>query len=76
MVTFTSCKYLLVSHATPGQDGHHHVNCQNKEYWIDCFKKNNFVELTEETKTFVDTNKKIKSPWCRGNLIFLKNENI
>lgn len=76
MVTFTSCKYLLVSHAIPGQDGHHHVNCQNKEYWIDCFKKNNFVEITEETKTFVETNKKLNSPWCRGNLIFFKNENF
>jgi len=29
-----SCDYLAMTHAVPDQDGHHHVNCQPKEYWI------------------------------------------
>ena len=27
-------KYIFMTHATPGQVGHHHVNCKPKEYWI------------------------------------------
>jgi cyclopropane fatty-acyl-phospholipid synthase-like methyltransferase len=26
---------IAMTHALPGQGGHHHVNCQPKEYWID-----------------------------------------
>ena len=26
--------YIAMTHALPGQAGHHHVNCQNPEYWI------------------------------------------
>ena len=32
-------KYCVVTHGVPGQAGHHHVNCQPKEYWIDVFNK-------------------------------------
>jgi 2-polyprenyl-3-methyl-5-hydroxy-6-metoxy-1,4-benzoquinol methylase len=28
---------ILCSAAPPGQGGHHHVNCQPPEYWIDAF---------------------------------------
>jgi SAM-dependent methyltransferase len=27
-------KYILMTHALPGQPGHHHVNLQPPEYWI------------------------------------------
>jgi hypothetical protein len=26
---------ILMTHATPGQGGHHHVNCQPQEYWVE-----------------------------------------
>ncbi len=28
-------KFIVMSHALPGQDGHHHVNCQASDYWIE-----------------------------------------
>jgi hypothetical protein len=28
-------KYILMTNALPGQGGHHHVNCQPTEYWIE-----------------------------------------
>lgn len=28
---------IVFTAAPPGQDGHHHVNCQPKQYWIDLF---------------------------------------
>lgn len=34
--TFTfSRHYLMMTYAGPGQPGHHHVNCQHMDYWID-----------------------------------------
>jgi SAM-dependent methyltransferase len=27
-------RYLVLTHAFPGQKGHHHVNCQTSAYWI------------------------------------------
>ena len=49
MKTFKSCKYALVTHGTPGQAGHHHVNCQHGDYWIDVFKSYGFEFDEEET---------------------------
>ena len=28
------CRYVLMTHAFPGQPGHHHVNCQHASYWL------------------------------------------
>jgi hypothetical protein len=75
--TLKKCRYVLISHATPGQGGHHHVNEQTKEYWLNRFKENDFKNLEEETQLLRNTNNLIKSPWGRNNLIFFKNnENI
>ena len=32
--TFEHGQYIAMTHALPGQAGHHHVNCQFPEYWI------------------------------------------
>ena len=42
METFKLCKFVVVTHAYPGQGGHHHVNEQEKEYWVQLFKKYGF----------------------------------
>ncbi len=31
--TLTNGRVVAMTHAVPGQSGHHHVNCQPKEYW-------------------------------------------
>lgn len=28
-------RWLVMTHATPGQPGHHHVNCQEATYWVE-----------------------------------------
>ena len=33
--TLTNGKIIAMTHAVPGQSGHHHVNCQPAEYWVD-----------------------------------------
>jgi len=48
--TFKSGRFVCMSHAFPGQGGHHHVNCQRPEYWIDLMSANGFSHLTEDSK--------------------------
>jgi len=33
--TLANGKIVAMTHAVPGQDGHHHVNCQHEGYWIE-----------------------------------------
>jgi SAM-dependent methyltransferase len=46
----TCGKYLAMTHAEPKQVGHHHVNCQPQEYWIEKITACgfNFDEATTE----------------------------
>lgn len=38
LATFENAEMLAMTHAVPGQGGHHHVNCQPKSYWIDALR--------------------------------------
>lgn len=31
---FRECRWVLLTHADPGQRGHHHVNCRPADYWV------------------------------------------
>jgi cyclopropane fatty-acyl-phospholipid synthase-like methyltransferase len=33
--TLANGRVIAMTHAVPGQGGHHHVNCQPREYWIE-----------------------------------------
>lgn len=48
--TLCSGKFLFMTHATPGQPGWHHVNCQPAEYWINHLLARNFQLLQEDSK--------------------------
>lgn len=39
---FERASYVAMTHALPGQGGHHHVNCQPAEYWIDLLESRCF----------------------------------
>jgi len=43
--SLTCGKYILMTHAVPNQDGHHHVNCQPSSYWIAHLARKNCVLL-------------------------------
>jgi SAM-dependent methyltransferase len=47
--TFKSCKYVAMTHALPGQPGHHHVNCMPFEYWAGAMEAFGFEIMVEET---------------------------
>ena len=85
--TFKSAKFLAMTFAGPGQGGHHHVNCQPHQYWIDLLGSHGFrfdEEATEELKSLARLDEeewqKIGDPWhscfhfvVRG--LFFVNEN-
>lgn len=48
--TFKSGRFVCMTHAFPGQGGHHHVNCQPPQYWINLLQANGFSHLTEDSK--------------------------
>ena len=50
MNTLCCGKLVLISHALPNQSGHHHVNCQLSDYWIEKFKIYGYKLLIEDTK--------------------------
>ncbi len=70
MSTFQLCKFAVVTYAVPGQAGHHHVNCQTKDYWIDVFNEHGFsyyAPATEELRK----NSTMKKPFIqRTGLVF------
>lgn len=49
--TMCNGKYVAMTHALPGQDGHHHVNCQPSEYWISHFERRGY-KLSKDIDTF------------------------
>lgn len=42
MKDFQLGKYIFITHAPVGKVGHHHVNCQNSDYWIKIFNDYGF----------------------------------
>lgn len=51
---FKHCKYLAMTFAAVGQGGHHHVNENTQEYWINLLEKNRFKFLMNDTQILRD----------------------
>jgi hypothetical protein len=47
---FMKSQYCAVTYADKGQSGHHHVNCKDKDYWINKFKEYGFEFLKNDTE--------------------------
>jgi len=73
--TFKNTKYLAMTHAFPNQPGHHHVNCQNSEYWIKLLEENNFKynnDYTLKLRSITNNN----AVHIKSSLLFFENKNI
>jgi hypothetical protein len=73
LTTLCQGRYLLMTHAVPGQKGWHHVNCQPTEYWVNHLKKRGFELLAEDSSVIQglaakDGGKHI----ARNGLLFVK----
>jgi SAM-dependent methyltransferase len=74
MDTLCNGSYVLMTHAVPGQKGWHHVNCQESSYWINLFKKRNFILLEEDSSTIRKLAMKDGGLHIARNGMFFKNE--
>ncbi|HUZ64202.1 MAG TPA: class I SAM-dependent methyltransferase [Acetobacteraceae bacterium] len=45
--TLANGRIIAMTHAVPGQDGHHHVNCQPAEYWIGKLESRGYALSTD-----------------------------
>lgn len=65
--SFNLCRHVVITHAEPGQAGHHHVNCQPTSYWIKVFEQWGFVHDAEETALLRRTDR-WRAGWGRRTL--------
>jgi hypothetical protein len=72
--TMQKCRYVLMCHAVPGQGGHHHVNEQTTDYWIDRFAEQGFKCDWLTSLKFRETNNRQGSGWGRPTLLFFVRE--
>lgn len=68
MAAFQRCKRAVITHGEPGQHGHHHVNCQPDNYWVDVFAKWGFLHDTVETAVLRSTDR-WRAGWGRRTLM-------
>jgi SAM-dependent methyltransferase len=47
--TLANGRVIAMTHAVPGQGGHHHVNCQPAEYWIERVEALGYTFLPDVT---------------------------
>ncbi len=70
--TFKHCRFILMTHALPGQGGWHHVNEQSSDYWESRLVGIGFIHLAEETEllrsTFIESDR-----YGRNTLMLFKN---
>lgn len=52
--TFKCADKIFMTHALPGQEGYHHVNCQEKSYWVDKLKSIGY-SYNEELSNYLRT---------------------
>jgi len=66
------CKYVICTHAEPGDGGRHHVNEQFREYWVEKFNHYGFdfdVDLTNELREASTMTKKFMR---QNGLVFIR----
>lgn len=73
MDTLINSPVVVITHALPGQPGHHHVNNQPKEYWIKKFEKLGYF-LSIDNQFFKDIayQENPNSYFAISGLVFLK----
>lgn len=71
MATLKACGLVVMTFATPGQGGYHHVNEQPEGYWLDQFDKYGFEYLPEVTRWMRATDG--GGAWGRRTLTAFRN---
>ena len=71
--TLTNGRVVVMTHALPGQSGHHHVNCKPPEYWIDHFTTRGYrVSENNERYRALARADLPSSHFSRSGLVFVR----
>lgn len=71
--TLANGRVVAMTHAVPGQGGHHHVNCQPSDYWIAKMQERGY-DLSPDNQFFRDLAAKDEtwSYFQKTGLVFLR----
>lgn len=69
---FARGKWVCMTYAPPGFPGHHHVNCQPEQYWIDAMKELGFSYSEEDTRRVRSISTQKKKFVKKRGLVFTK----
>lgn len=71
--TLVNGTVIAMTHAVPGQLGHHHVNCQPSEYWIELLQKRGY-ELERSQPVYRELAQREGTPnyFAQSGLVFCR----
>lgn len=75
LATFACCDLVLMTHAWPNQDGHHHVNCQTSDYWKGAMAAIGYqydYTFTQLARAYAAFNKNPWNHFTRSGMAFRK----
>lgn len=71
--TLANGRIIAMTHATPGQEGHNHVNCQPEEYWIHKLALRGYVlERSQAYYRKIAERDDVPNYFSRTGLIFVR----
>jgi hypothetical protein len=73
LATLTAARYIAMTHAEPGQQGYHHVNCQPASYWVGAMAAVGYYlseQLTLHTRALAARNANPWNHYARSGLVF------
>ena len=78
---FQQCRVLFMTHAIPGQGGHHHVNEQHEPYWLDQMAQYGFKfsrEYSDKLRevSTMNINHRRWAPYVKQTGLVFINENF
>jgi SAM-dependent methyltransferase len=74
MATFKRCRFVCMTHATPGQGGYHHVNEQPSGYWIEKMREAGFTHLEHDSQWMQATGP--DTHYGRRTLMLFRNDHL
>ena len=72
--TLVNGRIIAMTHAVPGQAGHHHVNCQPRDYRLDLIAQRGY-SISEDNDVFIEISK-TNHTWnyfSRTGLVFVRD---
>ena len=74
IATMTNAPVIAMTHAVPGQSGHHHVNLQTAEYWAELFAERGYHPTIDiENLREIARQDRDDSYFATTGLVFLKS---